>query len=311
MIIHNNIFDYKAQSESVLTIGTFDGVHIGHQKVLKKLQGHGLTRIVLTFFPHPRMVLFPNEEIKLLQSIAERSEDIAKHQVDHLIIHPFDKEFSNLSAEEFVKKILVNQLHVKKIIVGYDHKFGKGRQSNFDDLVILGQKFDFEVIKISAEEIEEQTISSTKIRNAIMAGNMSLAKSFLGHPYAITGQVIKGKSLGKTIGFATANILIKENYKLLPKNGAYVVESSINEKKYFGMLNIGHNPTTDNDGFFIEVHFFDFNQDLYDKVLKIEFIEFLREEKKFENLEALQIQLEIDKEKCLNFLKNDQSINPD
>lgn len=299
MIIHQNIFDYKNDKACVLTIGTFDGVHLGHQKVLKKLKDNQLTSVVLTFFPHPRMVLYPNEDIKLIQSIKERCEAIAKNEIDHLIIHPFDKALSELEAEEFVKKILVEKLNVKKIIVGYDHRFGKNRSADFDDLVSYGIKYGFTVEKINAQELEQQTISSTKIRKAIETGQMQKAKAFIGESFSLTGIVVKGKSLGKTIGFPTANILIEEKYKLLPKNGVYLVQSTIDNQSYFGMMNIGHNPTTDEIGFFIEVHFFNLTQDLYGKILKISCLDYLREEQKFENIEKLKHQLMLDKKACL------------
>ena len=300
MKIHHSIYDYKNDLPCVLTIGTFDGVHLGHQKVLKRLENEELSSVVLTFFPHPRMVLYPNEDIKLIQTIDERCEALAKNNIDHLIIHPFDIALSQLEAEDFVKTILVDLLKIKKIIVGYDHRFGKNRSANFDDLVNYGKKYGFIVEKIDAQELEQQTISSTKIRQAVDAGQMNKAKRFIGEYFSIQGIVIKGKSLGRTIGFPTANIFIKETYKLLPKNGVYLVQSIIDNQSYFGMMNIGHNPTTDSEGFFIEVYFFDFTKDLYHKSLKINFLEIFREEIKFENVDVLKKQLSKDKSACLN-----------
>jgi riboflavin kinase/FMN adenylyltransferase len=309
MKIHHSIYDYKNDLPCVLTIGTFDGVHLGHQKVLKRLENEELSSVVLTFFPHPRMVLYPNEDIKLIQTIDERCEALAKNNIDHLIIHPFDIALSQLEAEDFVKTILVDLLKIKKIIVGYDHRFGKNRSANFDDLVYYGKKYGFIVEKIDAQELEQQTISSTKIRQAVDAGQMNKAKRFIGEYFSIQGIVIKGKSLGRTMGFPTANIFIKETYKLLPKNGVYLVQSIIDNQSYFGMMNIGHNPTTDSEGFFIEVYFFDFTKDLYHKSLKINFLEFLREEIKFENVDVLKKQLSKDKSACLNKI-NEISKNP-
>jgi riboflavin kinase/FMN adenylyltransferase len=309
MKIHHSIYDYKNDLPCVLTIGTFDGVHLGHQKVLKRLENEELSSVVLTFFPHPRMVLYPNEDIKLIQTIDERCEALAKNNIDHLIIHPFDIALSQLEAEDFVKTILVDLLKIKKIIVGYDHRFGKNRSANFDDLVNYGKKYGFIVEKIDAQELEQQTISSTKIRQAVDAGQMNKAKRFIGEYFSIQGIVIKGKSLGRTMGFPTANIFIKETYKLLPKNGVYLVQSIIDNQSYFGMMNIGHNPTTDSEGFFIEVYFFDFTKDLYHKSLKINFLEFLRDEIKFENVDVLKKQLSKDKSACLNKI-NEISKNP-
>jgi riboflavin kinase/FMN adenylyltransferase len=303
MIIHHSLYEYANDKPSVLTIGTFDGVHLGHQKVLNRLKKDGLSSVVLTFFPHPRMVLFPKEDIKLIQTITERCEALAQSKVDHLIIHPFDIDLANLGAEDFVKNILVDKLQIKKIIVGYDHRFGKNRSANFDDLVNFGKKYHFEVEKIEAKEVDEQTISSTKIRRAIQNGDMQLAKDYLGFLFSISGEVTKGKSLGRTIGFPTANIVVKEAYKLLPKKGVYLVQSLINHQNYFGMLNIGHNPTTDFSGFFIEVYFFDLDLDLYRQTLKIEFIDFLRDEQKFESIDALKSQLQKDKKACLKKIK--------
>lgn len=299
MTIHQSLYDYKNDKPCVLTIGTFDGVHLGHQKVLKRLQKDNLSSVVLTFFPHPRMVLFPDEDIKLIQTINERCDALAQNNIEHLIVHPFDIALSQLEAEDFVKTILVDKLNIKKIIVGYDHRFGKNRSANFDDLVNFGKKYHFEVEKIEAKEVDDQTISSTKIRRAVQAGDMHRAKDYLGFSFSISGQVIEGKSLGRTIGFPTANIIIEEKYKLLPKKGVYLVQSYIKQKKYYGMLNIGHNPTTDSEGFFIEVHFFDLDCNLYGQSLKIEFLDFLRDEQKFESVEDLKNQIQLDKETCL------------
>lgn len=291
---------------SVITIGTFDGVHLGHKKIIKRLQNiasaKGLQSVILTFFPHPRMVLQTALEIKLLNTIEERQEILSNLGLDHLVIKEFTEEFSKLSAEQYVKNILVDELNAKYIIIGYDHRFGRNRRANIKDLIAFGKLYNFNVEEISVQDVEDVAVSSTKIRNALIMGDIKTANSFLGYEYFLTGTVVKGKQIGKQIGFPTANIYIKEDYKLIPKNGAYVVKSYIDNSLYFGMMNIGTNPTVDGTKQFIEVHFFNFDQDLYNKTLKIELLEPLRNERKFESLETLKEQLKIDKENALKLI---------
>lgn len=291
---------------SVITIGTFDGVHLGHKKIIKRLQNialeKGLQSVILTFFPHPRMVLQTALEIKLLNTIEERQEILSNLGLDHLVIKEFTEDFSKLSAEQYVKDILVDELNAKHIIIGYDHRFGRNRRANIKDLITFGKQHSFKVEEISVKDVEDVAVSSTKIRNALNMGDIKTANTFLGYNYFLTGNVVKGKQIGKQIGFPTANINIKEEYKLIPKNGAYVVKSSIDGSIYFGMMNIGTNPTVDGTKQSIEVHFFNFDQDLYGKKLKIELLEPLRNERKFESLESLQDQLKIDKEIALKLI---------
>ena len=230
----------------------------------------------------------------------EKTKLMSEIGIDHFIVHPFDKEFSRLTAEEFVENILVNQLKIAKIIIGYDHRFGRNRTANIDDLIQFGQDFNFEVVQISAQEIEEVSVSSTKIRNALLEGNIALANQFLARPYVLTGTVEKGKGIGKTINYPTANLKIDKPYKLIPKNGVYAIQSTIDNMLVFGMMNIGMNPTVSGNKTSIEIHFFDFNEDLYGQTLEIQMIHFLRNEQKFENLEALQFQLAQDQDYCLN-----------
>ena len=238
MNIYTHTSNYPKQ-KSVITIGTFDGVHIGHRKILEKIthsaKDLNCESIVLTFFPHPRMVLQENSSIKLLNTMEEKGKLLQKIGVDNLIIHPFDKEFSQLSAEEFVKKVLVEQLQIQKIIIGYDHRFGRNRTADINDLIVFGEKYDFEVEQISAQEIDDIAISSTKIRTALSEGTISLANEYLGYNYFFSGTVIKGNQLGRTIGFPTANIQIKEDYKLIPKNGVYIVKSYLQEELIYGI----------------------------------------------------------------------------
>jgi riboflavin kinase/FMN adenylyltransferase len=221
-----------------------------------------------------------------------------------LIIHPFDQEFSRLSAEDFVKTILVNQLNIQKIIIGHDHRFGRNRTADIDDLILYGKEYGFEVEQISAQEINENAVSSTKIRNAILDGNCSLTKSYLGYNYFFSGKVVQGKQLGRTIGFPTANVQIEEDYKLIPKNGVYCIKSTIDSTSFYGMMNIGVRPTVDGANQTIEVNLFDFEKTIYNKIITIELLGFIREEQKFDSLEALKNQLNSDKETALNFIAN-------
>lgn len=289
----------KTTNKTIVTIGTFDGVHLGHQKVLTKLKNAAIEReaesVLLTFFPHPRMVLQQDLDIKLLNTIEEKKELISSFGIDNLIIHPFDAKFSRLTAEDFVKTILVNQLNLCKIIIGYDHRFGRNRTATIEDLIAFGEKYNFEVEQITAKEIDEISISSTKIRTALLEGDIKTANTFLGYKYNLTGAVIEGKKIGRTINFPTANIKVSENYKLIPKNGVYVVSANIDNDEYFGMMNIGTNPTISEGNQSIEVHLFDFNKSIYDKEIKISFLERIRDERKFDSLEYLKIQLEKDK----------------
>jgi len=303
--IHHTINSYPKEP-SAITIGTFDGVHLGHQKIIKRLlniaEDKGLQSAILTFFPHPRMVLQSAVEIKLLNTIDERKEILSSLGLDHLIIKKFTKDFSKLPADQYVKDILVDKLNAKYIIIGYDHRFGKNRRADINDLVEFGKLYDFKVEEISVKDVEDVAVSSTKIRTALNIGDIKTANSFLGYDYFLTGTIIRGKQIGKQIGFPTANIDIKETYKLIPKNGSYIVKSYIDNTPFFGMMNIGTNPTVDGTKQSIEVHFFNLNQDLYNKKLKIEILDRLRDERKFESLESLQTQLKIDKEYALNFI---------
>mgnify|MGYP000474670059 FL=1 len=264
------------KTDSVVTIGTFDGVHIGHQKIIKRLvtiaQEEGLQAVVLSFFPHPRMVLQKDTNIKLINTIDEKSQLLENFGIDHLVIKKFTKDFSRLGALEFVRDILVNKLQVKHIIVGYDHRFGRNRNANIDDLREYGDVYGFKITEITAQEIDEVAVSSTKIRKALNESDIETANAFLGYNFMLTGTVVKGKNLGKKIGFPTANINIEESYKLIPKNGSYIVRSIIDNKTIYGMMNIGTNPTVNGEGQTIEVHFFNFKEDIYGKKIQIELI---------------------------------------
>ena len=293
--------DYNQIKDSVVTIGTFDGVHLGHQKIIKRLvaiaHAEQLQALVLTFFPHPRMVVQKDTSIKLINTIDEKADLIQDLGVDHLVIKAFTKDFSRLTSLEYVRDVLVNKLHVKHIIVGYDHHFGRNRTANISDLKEFGAFYGFKVTEITAQEVGDVAVSSTKIRSALADGAIKVANQFLGYNFMLNGIVVKGKGLGKTIQFPTANLKIEESYKLIPKKGVYLVQSIIDAKLVYGMLNIGTNPTvSDANELTVEVFFFDFNQTLYGTVLNIQFLDRIRDEIKFSGLEALKAQLEQDQQ---------------
>lgn len=314
MKVYNNIEDFNRAFSTeniyhpVITIGTFDGVHLGHQKIIHRMrdiaaQINGQT-VVFTFHPHPRMILFnDNDGIKLLATIDEKIRLLEKYGIEHLIIQPFTKEFSRLTSIEFVRDVLVNQLHVKKLVIGYNHQFGRNREGSFEQLQELAPLYDFEVEEISAKDIDSIEISSTKIRKALLEGNMETANKFLGHSYSISGKVVHGQKKGRDIGFPTANIYISEKHKLIPADGVYAVKIKHSGIKYDGMLNIGNNPTIENKGRSIEVNIFDFDKQIYDELTTIYFVKRLRDEKKFGGIDELKSQLLLDKENALKALK--------
>ena len=306
--IFHSINDFRSTKKTIITLGTFDGVHIGHKKILEKVlqntNGEQYESLVLTFFPHPRMVLQGDSDIKLLNTINEKIDLLQGIGIENLVIHPFDEAFSRLTAEEFVKTILVDRLNIQKIIIGYDHRFGRNRTANIDDLFNYGEQYGFEVEQISVQEINEISVSSTKIRQALSEGDMTLANDYLGYDYFITGTVVEGKQLGRTINFPTANIKIQENYKLIPQNGVYIVKSGIENKIVYGMMNIGFNPTVNGQNRSIEVHYFDFNAELYDKEIQVSILHRIRSEQKFPSFDLLKEQLAKDKQTAITYLKH-------
>jgi riboflavin kinase/FMN adenylyltransferase len=296
--------DYDQIKDSVVTIGTFDGVHLGHQKIIKRLvaiaHAEQLQALVLTFFPHPRMVVQKDTSIKLINTIDEKADLIQDLGVDHLVIKAFTKDFSRLTSLEYVRDVLVNKLHIKHIIVGYDHHFGRNRTANIKDLKEFGAFYGFKVTEITAQEVGDVAVSSTKIRSALAEGSIKVANQFLGYNFMLNGTVVIGKGLGNTIQFPTANLQIEESYKLIPKKGVYLVQSIIDAQLVYGMLNIGTNPTvSDANEISVEVFFFDFNQTLYGTALNIQFLDRIRDEIKFSGLLALKVQLEQDQQAAL------------
>jgi len=305
--VHQSVENYDHKELlSVLTIGTFDGVHIGHQKIIERLnqiRSQDFERsMILTFYPHPRMVLDHSNDIKMLTTMDEKVYLLEKFGLDDLIIEPFTKEFSRLSALDFVRNILVNQLNIKKLVIGYDHHFGKNREGNFEQLSEYGELYDFKVEEISAQEIESVSVSSTKIRKALENGEMEKANKYLGYNYLLTGKIITGQGIGRKINFPTVNLHIAEDYKLIPKKGVYVVRANFNNKSSFGIMNIGFRPTVGGKGQTIEIHLLDFNDDLYGSDMQIEVLMRLRDERKFESIEELAAQISKDEKSARNWL---------
>ena len=306
MKIYRSIEDYDEDKRSVVTIGTFDGIHLGHQKILSRLikssKNKDLNSVVLTFFPHPRIILNKYNEVKMIDTLDEKIIHLNEIGIDSLIIHPFDRNFSLLSANQFIKDFLVDKLKIKHIIIGYDHRFGKGREASVTDLKNYANDYDFTVEEIKAQEIEKITVSSTKIRNSINQGDIKTTEKYLGRYFNLTGKVVKGDGLGKKINYPTANIFIEETYKIIPKDGVYLVETIIEDKLFNGMMNIGHRPTIGTNVKSIEVHLFNFNEDIYGKVISIKMISKIRDEKKFSSIEALKEQLVKDENYCLKLI---------
>ncbi|MBT2619310.1 MULTISPECIES: bifunctional riboflavin kinase/FAD synthetase [Chryseobacterium] len=298
MKVFKNFKDYSSQKPLALSLGMFDGVHLGHKCIIDELKKVGtenqLETAILTFWPHPRFVFNPNEDLKLLNTLDEKKLLIDKYGINNLFLKEFDEEFRNLTGEEFVRQILIDKLNVKYLIIGYDHSFGKNKSGNFELLQKLSKELNFEVEQMEAINIHENNISSTKIRNALLAGNIVAANEMLGYSYSVSGKVIHGKKIGRTIGYPTANIGT-DSIKLLPKKGAYIVEVEVKGQTYKGMLSVGTNPTVNGDTLTVEVYILDFNEDIYDQDITVKFRDFLHDEIKFEGLEKLIERLDEDK----------------
>lgn len=309
MKIYDNFNDFQPIPHAVVTIGTFDGVHLGHQKILKRLrvladQSHGET-VLITFWPHPRMVLRPDSHnIRLLSTFEEKNRLLEEFGVDYLVSIPFTKAFSETSSEEFIHHILIEKIQTKILVIGYDHKFGKGREGGFDHLHANQEKYGFELEEIPREDIDSIGISSTKIRQALENGDVVSANNFLGRPYYLRGTVVQGRQIGRSIGFPTANIEIADENKLIPSDGAYIVQVSVEGKTINGMLNIGHRPTLSGLNKTIEVHLFDFDRVIYGVDIDIFFLDFLRPEMKFSGLPELTEQLNRDRIKARKFFES-------
>lgn len=304
MRIFNHISEVSGLEHSIVTIGTFDGVHLGHQKIISRLvelkKTHGGETLLFTFDPHPRKVLFPEQkDLKLITTTAEKCMLLEQFGIDNVLVFPFTKAFSQMQATDYVSQILAAALKTKTLVIGYDHRFGSNREGNIETLKQLSGTYNFVVEEIPAQEINQLNVSSTRIRKALEEGDIATANEFLGYRFFITGQVVKGKQLGRTIGYPTANISIGNNDKITPRIGVYAVNVEVEGKRYKGMLNIGYNPTTDTDKTIkIEVNIFDFDKDIYGAAIKVEFVKWIRHEEKFANLEELKQALANDKIAC-------------
>lgn len=306
-VIHDTQFSLPKHEPLVVTMGVYDGVHAGHKHILQNLTQYAsqiqAKTLLLTFYPHPRKVLYPEQEIFLLNTLQERLEILSTQDLDYTWVYPFDKEFSNLTAIEFIEKIIVQQLHAHTVFVGYDHKFGKNREGGYKVFKEAGKKYSFEVIEIPPYQIDEVSISSTKIRNALLEGDISTANTFLGYEYMLTGKVVQGKQIGRSLGLPTANIQLLIQDKLVPKTGVYVSKVNINNKFCYGITNIGYKPTIENTSqLHIETHIFNFNKDIYGEIITVYPLVYIRQEKKFNSLQDLVNQIEVDKQFALNYL---------
>lgn len=311
MKVYFSLEDFQKLDFAVVTTGTFDGVHFGHKKILEQLnhvaRTHNGESVLLTFSPHPRIVLQPDVDLKLLSTQNEKIDLLKGTGLDHLIIHPFTKEFSRTTSLDFVRNILVNTIGAKKLVIGYDHHFGRNREGSFEHLKEFGPTYGFDVEEISAKDIEDVTVSSTKVRKALEEGDLETANKYLGYDYPITGQVVEGERIGHTIGFPTANLLTEETYKLIPKDGVYAVEvlfPSAPNQKFQGMCNIGMRPTFSGKFKTIEVHIFNFNRNIYGEQMRIMFKKRLRGETKFNSADELKKQLNKDMEHARQVLSS-------
>jgi riboflavin kinase/FMN adenylyltransferase len=309
MKIYHNIDEFKTVKNAVVTIGTFDGVHLGHRKIISRIKELadecGGETVILTFFPHPRMILHPEDEsIKLINTINEKAQLLEQLGVDHLIITPFSRDFSNQPPEDYIRDVLVNNIGTKKIVIGYDHRFGKDRQGGLADLLKLAPVYGFEVVEIPEQDIHEVAVSSTRIRTALLDGKIELANEFLGYPFFITGKVVRGDQIGRQIGYPTANIVIEEHYKLIPSDGIFSAMINIGGTNYKGMAYIGSRPTVNGITRNIEVNIFDFDKEIYNQQVSMQFYNFVRSDVRFLNLEELKVQLAKDKVDVLELLRD-------
>ena len=303
MKVYKHLSEFSPIKNAVVTTGTFDGVHIGHQKIIHRVKeiAHQIAgeSVIITFHPHPRLVLFPEDNhLKILNTLPEKIKLLEASGIDHLIIIPFTKEFSRLSSVDFIQQIIVDQIGTKKLVIGYDHHFGKNREGSFEHLKHYGPSYGFEVEEIPKQDINDVGVSSTKIRTALAQHQIAIANQYLGYPYAIEGIVVKGDQIGRSIGFPTANIQIQESHKLIPADGIYAVQIEWQSQTYKGMLYIGDRPTVQGSKKVIEVNIFDFDKEIYDEQIQVKLIKYIRADQKFDSLDALKLSIQQDEINC-------------
>lgn len=299
MKVYHSIDEFKQVKGAVVTTGTFDGVHVGHRKIIDRLNQIASNidgeSVLLTFHPHPRMVLFPDDHgLELITTMEEKIQLLEEAGIDNLIIHPFTREFSRITSLDFIRDILVEKIGTSVLVIGYDHHFGRNREGSFEHLKESGPLYGFKVEEISVQDVDDVAVSSTKIRKALQEGDVATAGKYLAHPFQLTGTVIHGDKLGRQIGFPTANIQVADRNKVIPANGVYGCYVLLGEEKFKGMLNIGLRPTVDGARRRVEVHIFDFNCDIYGESVTLVLKDRIRDEKKFENIDQLKERLEID-----------------
>jgi len=308
MKIYHSLSGFQKLSNAVVTSGTFDGVHLGHQKILARLREIAQTTsgesVVITYWPHPRMVVSGAADLQLLSTIEEKTELLKEQQVNHLLVIPFTRDFSELTSEQFIRQILVDRIGTRKLVIGYDHRFGRNREGSFEHLSQNADVYGFEVEEIPRQDIDHVGVSSSKIRQALLEGNVPIATEYLGRQYSLSGVVVKGNQLGRTIGYPTANIHAPESYKLIPADGVYAVQVLANHQLHGGMMNIGIRPTIHGTHRTIEVNIFDFDADIYGQEITVFFVEKIRNEHKFNGIEALKAQLHTDKQTALGMLRD-------
>lgn len=309
MNIYHGIDDFKKLDCAVVTSGTFDGVHVGHKKILNRLKeiakNHNGETVVITYWPHPRLVLYPDQvDIKLLNTFEEKAQLLKKEGIDHLVRIPFTKNFSELTSQEFIKSILVDKIGTKKLVIGYDHRFGKNREGSFEHLKDNASTYGFDVEEIPRQDVDHLTVSSTKIRASLLEGDVVTSRELLGTDFSLTGRVVKGEKIGRIIGFPTANIEIDFKHKLIPADGAYAVLIKYCNDTYSGMLNIGFRPTVNGKAKTIEVNIFDFDKDIYGESISLYFKKKIRDEMKFSDIEALKDQLDKDRSVAKDILNH-------
>ncbi|MFT6167053.1 MAG: riboflavin kinase/FMN adenylyltransferase [Vicingaceae bacterium] len=300
MKVYKGLEEFEKLKNAIVTTGTFDGVHQGHRKILNRLievaKKNKGESVLITFFPHPRMVLQPDSDLKLINTIDEKIELLREVGIDHLIIHPFTKEFSRTTSLEFVRDLLVNEIGTTKLVIGYDHHFGRNREGSFEHLKEFGPIYGFEVEEISVQDVDNVNVSSTKVRKALEDGEVDVAANYLGYSFFLQGVVVHGQKIGRELGYPTANVEIQNPYKLIPANGIYAVKVNVGNEMYNGMLNIGTRPTIEHsDKVSVEVHLFNFSEDIYGKEITVSLVQRIRSEKKFDNREALIAEMEKDK----------------